>query len=131
MGTCAYCWQGIAECHHIRSADGREFTVGCDCVKKVEHPGSPVYTKAERARRDLRNAKARKRAAERAKAVRAELTELLADELVRAKLEAIPHPNKWRAEKGETKLNEAEWYLGHAGAQGRARMLKQVKAALG
>src|SRR6478609_8400377 len=31
-GTCAYCGQGITNLYNIRSADGKTFHVGCDCV---------------------------------------------------------------------------------------------------
>lgn len=39
MGSCQFCGQGIAECHVIGSADGREFIVGCDCVRKTGDAG--------------------------------------------------------------------------------------------
>lgn len=34
-GTCEYCGNGIRYCCQIRSADGKEFVVGTDCVWKV------------------------------------------------------------------------------------------------
>lgn len=34
-GTCQYCGNGIRYCCNIRSADGKEFIVGTDCVRKV------------------------------------------------------------------------------------------------
>ncbi len=79
MGCCAYCLQGIAECHKIRSADGKEFTVGCDCVARIHADGEPLLTEVERASRKLRNAKSRKRAAAKGKSVAEELDALLAD----------------------------------------------------
>ena len=35
-GTCAYCGTGIRNAYIIRSADGRVFDVGCDCVERVD-----------------------------------------------------------------------------------------------
>lgn len=35
-GTCDYCSNGIKYCYVIRSADGREFVVGSECVRKTE-----------------------------------------------------------------------------------------------
>ncbi len=34
-GCCDYCGTGIYDCYAIKSADGRRFIVGCDCVAKV------------------------------------------------------------------------------------------------
>lgn len=38
-GTCDYCGTGIRYCFDIRSADGRCFKVGCDCVDKTGDAG--------------------------------------------------------------------------------------------
>jgi len=34
-GSCAYCGTYIVNMYRVRSADGREFHVGCECVEKV------------------------------------------------------------------------------------------------
>lgn len=39
MGTCKYCGQGILVCCVIRSSDGKEFTVGSDCVARTGDAG--------------------------------------------------------------------------------------------
>jgi hypothetical protein len=38
-GSCDYCGMGIAYEFHVRSADGRLFKVGCDCIAKVGDEG--------------------------------------------------------------------------------------------
>lgn len=53
-GTCAYCGQGIRYECLIASDDGKRFTVGCDCVRKVHSAGVAVLTDMERAERDLK-----------------------------------------------------------------------------
>lgn len=35
-GTCDYCGNGIKYVYHVRSSDGKEFGVGCDCIRKVD-----------------------------------------------------------------------------------------------
>lgn len=126
MGSCAYCLQGIAECHHVRSSDGKKFTVGCDCIRRVYGDDrAPLRAKAEAASRKLRNKAAKARRDAKATSVQGELEALLADEATRAKLAALPGP------KRGTLLERAEWFLHHAGAAGRARMLTEIKAALG
>lgn len=61
-GCCDYCFTGIAFEFHIRSADGKESKVGCNCIAKVGDKGlmqayksSPEYRKHQR---ELKNAKA-------------------------------------------------------------------------
>lgn len=50
-GTCAYCGQGIRYECVIKSADGKEFTVGQDCVQKVGQ--SKLTTAVEAARKKI------------------------------------------------------------------------------
>ncbi len=128
MGTCAYCLQGIAECHHIRSADGKNFTVGCDCVRRVNAPATPVLTKVEAASKKLRNAKARARSAAKAEASTTELAALLADETVRGKLAARPSAQPWKAEQGETELGDVEWLAPRCGHAGRVKLIARLRA---
>lgn len=59
MGTCAFCGTGIAECHSIKSADGKTFIVGSDCVLKTGDKGlkkevSRLRTEAAGRRADAR-----------------------------------------------------------------------------
>jgi len=39
MGTCEYCGNGIANCFQIKSADGKSFIVGSECVMKTGDNG--------------------------------------------------------------------------------------------
>jgi hypothetical protein len=133
MGTCSYCGMGIAECHHIRSADGKKFIVGCDCVSKVHAEGEPVLTAAERASRDLRNTKARKRAAAKGKAVKGELAALLADAAIKATLSGLPHPRGFvDRSTGQplTLLDSVQWLAEHSGRTGKAKALKLIQKAV-
>lgn len=128
MGSCAYCLQGIAECHSIKSADGKTFTVGCDCVRRVSEPGDPVLTKAEAAAKKLRNGKARARNAAKADASLTELAALLADESVRGKLAARPSAQGWKAAQGGTELNDVEWLSTRCGHAGRVKLIARLRA---
>jgi hypothetical protein len=128
MGTCDFCGQGIAECHAIRSADGKDFTVGCDCVRKVYVKGERVLTQVEKASRDLRNEKARKRCAAKADESKAELAALMADESLRAKLAAKPSAYAWKAAQGGTALDDAEFLAGGCGHTGRVKLIKSLKS---
>lgn len=125
MGTCAYCLIGIAECHHVRSSDGKKFTVGCDCIRRVYgDERAPLRSAAEAASRKLRNAAARKRRAVKATDAREQLEALLADEANCAKLAALPGP------QFGTLLEHAQWMLQNARGTGHMAALKRCKAAL-
>lgn len=125
MGTCSYCGQGIAICCEILSADGKRFIVGSDCVNRTHQEGTRVRSDAERAVRSMK-----------AEAKRAKFRELLAagrdrlanDEGLRARLASLPSPNEYRASKGDTRLNWAEWMLANAGTNGRTEVLNYIKS---
>ena len=48
--TCDYCGQGIMIVCAIRSADGKRFKVGCDCVAKTDDAG--LKSVVDRGKRD-------------------------------------------------------------------------------
>ncbi len=114
--SCDYCGQGISNVYRIRSADGREFKVGCDCVTKTGDAGLSRRVKSIQAT-------ARKAASD-AKA--ATLGEMLADVAISAKLASLPHPKF----AGKTMLDFAGWMLKNAGNAGKIKTAKLVKAAL-
>ncbi len=124
-GTCEYCGTYILRMFSVRSADGREFKVGSDCILKC---GQVSLIAA--VRRAV-NAQARARKAKAAKDMTAELSALLADASVRAKLEGKPHPHASMAAEGSTLADWADWMAENAGAAGRARAARAVKTAAG
>ena len=119
MGSCAYCGTGIAECCHIRSADGKEFMVGNVCVGKTHDRGLISETKRaiDKARKEARH----KREAARIAAAR----EALEDEAVREVLAKTgnPNPNSPSADA----LSWAEWMMAHAGNAGRMKVARLVE----
>lgn len=117
--SCDYCSTGIMQVYKVRSADGREFKVGCDCIRKVDDAGlvKIVADHERKARRAKADAKA--------KAVSAELAVVL--EAVTPKLQAMPHPFPAYAAQGRTMLDSVKNRLGGSGAAGRARLLKELK----
>lgn len=116
MGTCDYCGQEIAQCWMIRSSDGKEFVVGCDCVRKTNDEGlkramAPYKRKLKHARDDARIAAAKS---------------ALKQEHVRAALSAKPSPNKRRPQ--DSALTFVEWMLSHAGRAGSIKACRVVEA---
>lgn len=120
--SCDYCGTAIVDTFWIAGTDGRRFKVGSDCVHKTTKPGTKVRTEVERKVRTIQNAK--RHAREDAKAAGA--VELLQDPAVRAELARHPHPLWFRAERGDTLLQWAEWMLANAGRKGKV----EVAAAL-
>ena len=61
-GTCAFCGIGIMNNYLIRSADGRTFAVGCDCVAKTAD--GKLITKVEAEQRRIERERRRAKAAD-------------------------------------------------------------------
>lgn len=121
-GTCCdYCGTGISGVYWIRSSDGKNFKVGCDCVLKTGDAGLRRVINAKLAEQRLVARHAREGA-------RIETAKVkLADEAVRAELAAKPHP---RAAGNPdyfgklTLLDWAEWMMANAGNKGRIEVAR-------
>jgi len=126
--SCDHCGTAIMNVCRIKSADGREFKVGNECVAKVGR-------EYDRALLTVVEAAARKRARVAAKSLAAaradELATLLATDSVRATLALQPHPHPYRAGLGETLLDSLEFAVKRSGAAGKARALKTIKTLIG
>lgn len=91
MGTCQFCFTGIRDCYYLRSADGREFYVGCDCIKKAGDKGLLRYVKAEEARKRREKAEKKRQAAwQHRMEIRRQLRDLI--EANEEMLAGLPHP---------------------------------------
>lgn len=118
-GSCDYCYTGIINTFYFKSADGKTFKVGSDCVKKAGDAGMVKSVK-------------RVISAQRAKAKRDKDIADLAwarENLPKAKdaFSKLPHP---RGFGGMTKYDWAEWMLKNAGAAGRSEVVKEIKGVL-
>lgn len=123
-GSCDYCGAYIVNMFKIVSSDGKTFKVGSDCVHKTGDAGLKKIVDAKV--REMNAKRAAARDAQKIDAARAGL----AREDVRAALSAKPHPMTWRAEKGETMLTMAEWYMTNAGTKGKLGIAKVVAEAV-
>lgn len=124
MGTCDYCGQGIAICCEIVSADGKRFVVGSDCVEKTGDAGlRKVKTDVQKRARENQKAREQQRISD----MRARLA---SDDELRSKLSVIPHPQQWRAEKGETLLDSVEWMMDRAGHSGQMKTVRAIERVL-
>lgn len=131
-GTCDFCGNGIKTECHVRSADGKQFKVGCNCIEKVGDKGvleayknSPEY---RRHQRELRQ----KREVAREDAAKVELEDLE----VRYEFSKYPHPHGFRnRETGElmTAEDAISWTLSNRGfqhARNQAKYLVQKHAMI-
>jgi hypothetical protein len=133
MGTCAYCGTGIANCYIIRSADGKTFIVGSDCVAKTyKEAGAAVPADVKKAQSALaQEQKAKKRAA---------VQEAFNIRLVaaRAWMSANPsaftterHPSDYYAGQGKTLRDYYEFVLEKGGTHGRTVIFDRINKAGG
>lgn len=129
MGTCDYCGQGIAHCCNIRSADGKRFIVGIDCVEKLYKRTNRKATAAARdplqiAVRKARNDLCRKA---RHKKEEAEIREGEAwAEANESTLRATPSVVR----DGESLWDRFLWYRLNAGNAGQIRLIRELRRRL-
>lgn len=128
MGTCDYCGIGIADCYRIKSSDGKEFVVGCDCVAKLSRENNsksdPLIDAVRKEANKIKTA--RRHARENAKI---NAGKLLID-ANHDRLASITHPVKSRAERGESFLDQVLWYMNNAGNKGKLEMIALVEKVL-
>lgn len=118
--SCDYCGMAIMEAYRIKSADGRRFKVGCDCVAKANDSRSRVAVEVDSARRKL----ARDKRKARGGIARAETIAALAKLDTRRALRSKPHPRI----ASLTLLDYAVWMLRHSGTAGTVKVAKIVRA---
>jgi hypothetical protein len=130
-GTCAYCGAGIKFCCKVRSADGKRFVVGSDCIERLDNIDRALVDSSSApisaARREWNRAAAAKRkavATSKAEARIEAARELLADPTLRDVLEGVPHP----ARKGETLAAYREGLFANAGRSGQLRAAAIVES---
>jgi hypothetical protein len=124
-GTCEYCGAYILNMFRVRSADGREFVVGSDCIGKLNGSADKKLVAAVKAAVAAKN---KARTKDRNAAKLATLATLLADEATRAKLATLPHPSP--RPNGRTLLDYAEWMARNAGTAGKMKTLKAIEAVM-
>lgn len=123
--SCDYCGTCIRYEFWVRSADGKKFKVGCDCIHKTGDRGLiQQISAAERKLRDAKNAaaKARKkqRVEERIAAARAKLPS------VAGRLSSDPHPNSYYAGEGKTMLDYVRWCLENGAGERAAFIIEKA-----
>lgn len=126
-GSCDYCGTGIRDEFWLSSADGQQFKVGCDCIRKA---GDKGLLQAYKSSPEFRAKQAAKRQADRIKAT-AELNQLIADNA--DKLRAIPHPQGFINRKTNeplTGLDWAIWMQDHCGLSGKKAIIRRLKQIL-
>lgn len=125
-GSCDYCGQGIVNVYFIRATCGSKFKVGCDCVYATCSKQEGVRSQVDMAVR-AHNKAVRDRLAAKKKG---ELEGLM--ETHRAVFAAMPHPKaeKWESMREKSYADYLDYMFKACGASGRAKLLKEVKAAL-
>lgn len=123
MGTCAYCFTGIAECCQIKSADGQSFEVGNVCVGKTDD-GRLMYN-TRLAVQKHRGEHRRQRETERIDAAK----KLLEDPAIWDALKGQPHPIDYMAARGLMLFDWARWMMENAGRAGQMRVARVLEKA--
>ncbi len=130
-GCCDYCYTGIRDEYHFRSADGKSFKVGCDCLGKSGDNGlvkvvqrHPTVIAAKRAKLKAQNSRKLLKAM-------SEYASLIENH--RNEIEALPHPHEFK-DRGTglplSLMDYADWMITNAGLSGICATVRLLKKKL-
>ena len=123
--SCDFCGTCIRYEFWVRSADSKEFKVGCDCIHKTGDRGLiQQISVAEHKLRDVKNAAAKARKLERLNVRIAAAREKLSS--VRGTLSSQKHPNSYYAEQGKTMLDYVNWCLENGAGERAAFIIEKA-----
>lgn len=106
--TCDYCGTCIRYEFWVKSADGKLFKVGCDCIYKTDDAGLIAQiSQAERQLRDKKSTAAKNKKQERLAQRISKAKESLP--AIRGTLASQQHPNSFFASEGKTMLDYVLW----------------------
>lgn len=131
-GSCDYCGTGIRTECQVRSADGKLFKVGCNCIEKVGDKGLlKAYKTSPEFRAKQRQIKAAKAAIvhQKTMALRAEVAAIV--EAKAEQLSAMPHKYGFKDFKTGvpmTKLDEVKWAMDNSGFDRMESLLNSLKS---
>lgn len=116
-GCCDFCGNSIMYEFFIKSADGKSFKVGSDCINKVGDNGLclSVNRIVREQKRNSRNAAIDARI----NAAKAKL------DSVKEQLSAIKSTNVFR--QNESRYDQVRWFLSNAGRTGRLWAAKEIE----
>lgn len=118
-GSCDYCATGITNMFWFESADGKRFKLGSECANKTGDNGMIRSVKEQ-----VNKEKTAKRKASEKESIDWILSNL---EAVKQIFGLHPHPLEYRAEKGETLWNWAEWMMANSGNAGKMLVVKKAR----
>lgn len=125
--SCMFCSTGIVYLFWLRSADGKKFFVGSDCIMKSGDAGlkSVIDPHVKAHEREMRQERENYYISEFAKFVTAN------NYWTRPELVNAPHPNGYYASIGRTLSDYQKYCYEHAGLTARARMARKIMIAEG
>jgi hypothetical protein len=130
-GTCDYCGAGIRYCCQVRSADGREFVVGCDCVDRVGDADNQLTNAVADAKKAVeRKARAARNEIKKAKEQARIAAAVAALETARPTLAAQPHPVAVLAGRLSA-ADYVDYLLANAGHSGKLAAARLIEKAAG
>ncbi len=123
-GSCDACGNGIKHFCWIEDANGKRFKVGSVCVNKVDRKLGKVADAAVKAADKA--ATAERENARIAATIEILEREELSGPILRAEIASHPHPNAWRAEQGDTRLDYFRWMFSNAGHSGSMKIVRAI-----
>lgn len=122
--SCDYCGHPIAETCMLRDAQGKEFKVGNECIKKAGDNGL-----VDTVKRQVNRLRTEERHKREISAIAEGKAQLENSPNVRNALAALPHPNEYYASQGRTLLDYVNFMFKNGGNSGQmqaVRILRKV-----
>ncbi len=92
--TCDYCGTGIMNVFYVQDSNGKEFKLGCECIKALNSPKLTVLVESKV--RELNRLKKAENEVNKVNSLEADYLQALTI------LSTIPHPNSHFAKQGKT-----------------------------
>lgn len=129
-GTCQHCGHAIMNIYIVQTGEGKRYGVGSDCIQKVHQAGEfDNMSTFERELRQHKRDSARIQRKNKAAKIEQEVKSILFAH--GGILATIPHPNQFRANRGDTFQNYTDWYLSTKHTLGGWQIFKKtLKKAL-
>lgn len=127
-GTCDYCSNGIRWEFLVRSADGKNFKVGCDCALKLDRNNNREFVASVEDMQKRIASATRERKAERIRKEKCKLIDEAKKSLENKDVRDLLSERKHPMIAGKTLLDYCEFLMTNAGQSGQVRAAKIVLA---
>lgn len=132
-GTCDYCGNGIKYCCQIESADGKQFVVGNECVRKTDRESLVNASEFEKAllkqKREIARERTRAKRLKDQERINAAYARYDFSPTLQAEFASRPHPFSSLAAEGKTYADYITYMRQNGGTSGNLLVARKIETA--